>query len=230
MNSSPSKHAQLRALGLLRQQTRWPGYACIGDYHNGAYESEWVSPYTNSAHNVDADVMVLLQDWASDDWLRGPFVPAARDLGHTPKVPTNVTLIRLLRSTFGLELADVFATNLFPFVKLGAMNAEIPSHLLVRAATEFALPQVRVVRPRLVICLGLETFNAILGASALRRIRPLQIAVSNPVDLDGTRFFCQAHTGRLGQNIRNREGVERVSADWAQMRDWLDSLPDLRSD
>jgi len=60
LNSTPLKHAQLRALGKLRQQTRWPGYACIGDYHDGAYESEWVSPYTKSAHSVDADVMVHL--------------------------------------------------------------------------------------------------------------------------------------------------------------------------
>jgi hypothetical protein len=40
-------------------------YSGIGDYHDGAYECERVSPYTKTAGNVDADVMVLLQDWAS---------------------------------------------------------------------------------------------------------------------------------------------------------------------
>jgi plasmid stabilization system protein ParE len=42
---SMSKHAELLALAKLRQRTRYPGYKCIGDYHSGAYECDFVSPY-----------------------------------------------------------------------------------------------------------------------------------------------------------------------------------------
>jgi len=54
------KASQLLALARQRQADRWPGYHTIGDYHDGVYESEHVSPYTRSAGNVDADVFILL--------------------------------------------------------------------------------------------------------------------------------------------------------------------------
>ena len=57
------KNARLLALARLRQATRWPGYKSIADYHHGVYECDFVSPYTKTAGNVDAEVMVLLQDW-----------------------------------------------------------------------------------------------------------------------------------------------------------------------
>lgn len=97
------KDARLRQLGRIRQQTRWPGYSGIGDYHNGAYECDWVSPYTKTAGNVDAAVMVLLQDWASDEWCKGPFDQETADLGYTPSEPTSRNLVRLLQDTFGLS-------------------------------------------------------------------------------------------------------------------------------
>ena len=61
------------ALAKLRQATQWPGYKCIGDYHAGAYECDFVSPYTKKAGNVDAEIMVMLQDWGSDEWGSGRF-------------------------------------------------------------------------------------------------------------------------------------------------------------
>ena len=60
------KHAALLELAHRRQAARWPPYKYIGDYHGGAYECEFVSPYTKSAGNRDAKLMVLLQDWSSD--------------------------------------------------------------------------------------------------------------------------------------------------------------------
>ena len=56
------KHERLRALAAKRRADRWPGYRCIGDCHDGAYDCEYVSPYTKSAGNVDSPILVLLQD------------------------------------------------------------------------------------------------------------------------------------------------------------------------
>src|SRR5712692_282050 len=106
------KRTQLLALAKLRQATRWPGYKCIGDYptgaYAGAYECDFVSPYTKTAGNVDAEIMVMLQDWASDRFLSGPLHEPSATLGHTPNLPTNRNLIRLLKTTFGLTLTDVY--------------------------------------------------------------------------------------------------------------------------
>jgi len=212
------KHAGLLALAKIRQGTRWEGYKCIGDYHDGVYECDFVSPYTKSAGNVDADIMVLLQDWWSDAGMSGTIDEDSVKLGYGRSNRTDRNLIKLLDTTFGLTFRDIYATNLFPFIKLGAMNASIRQSDLIRAAREFALPQIRVVNPRLVICLGLVTFNAVRQARDLDPCRNIDGGIQSPFSIDRTRVWCQAHTGQQGQNMRNRGGVIRVPDDWRRMK------------
>ena len=68
-----AKIDQLLKFAKSMQSSRWAGYKGIGEYHQKRYECDFVSPYTKSAGNVDAHIMVLLQDWSSDEWLSGPF-------------------------------------------------------------------------------------------------------------------------------------------------------------
>src|SRR5438477_8132572 len=212
------KHAELLKLAKLRQATRWEGYKCIGDYPNGIYECDFVSPYTKTAGNVDAEILVMLQDWSSDESLRDLIDYELATLGHTPHLPTNRNLTRLLNATFGLTLRDIYGTNLFPFIKLGGMSKSIPRSDLVRAAREFALPQIRIVNPKLVVCLGLNTFNALRQACDLGPCLRIGLAIDSPFNIDSIRVWCQAHTGALGQNNRNKGGVDRVSHDWRKMK------------
>jgi restriction system protein len=161
--------------------------------------------------------MVLLQDWSSEERLSGPLDEDARDIGHTPSLDTNRNLQDLLFTHFGLALREIYATNLFPFIKPGPMDAEIPMADLVRAAKEFALPQIEIVEPRISVCLGLHTFNAVRAACGARRVSNIEQGVSSPFSHGVSQIWCQAHTGRLGKNNRNRGGVDRVSQDWARM-------------
>jgi restriction system protein len=210
------KQDLLLALAQKRKKTSWPGYGQIGDYHDGAYECDFVSPYTKSAGNIDAEIVVLLQDWSSDESLRGSLSSDCMRYGLTPTLPTNKRLVELLRHHFGVELEGVYATNLFPFIKKGGMSSSIPMGDLIRAAKEFALPQIRIVRPKLVICLGLNTFNAIRIACGHAPARPMDEAIASPFAFDESHVWCQAHTGARGQNNRGRE---RVAEDWRRMKD-----------
>lgn len=205
----------LLALAQKRKATSWPEYCRIGDYHDGVYECDFVSPYTKSAGNVDAEILVLLQDWSSDESLRGPLDSDSVRYGLTRTFPTNKRLSELLQSCFGVGLKDVYATNLFPFVKGGGISSSIPMSDLVRAAREFALPQIRIVRPKLVVCLGLNTFNAIRVASSHAPAHRMDEAVASPFTIDKARIWCQAHTGTRGQSNRGRE---RVAQDWRKMK------------
>jgi hypothetical protein len=212
------KHSRLKELALLRKNTRWPDYKCIGDYHGGVYECDFVSPYTRSAGNVDAELMTLLQDWSCDEVLSDPILPERLSLGHDPSRATNKRLKDLLQRHFGLELKDVYATNVFPFVKLGAMSASIPMRDLLRAAREFALPQIEIVRPRLAFCLGKAAFDAVALAAGRRRTESLADAIASPFEIGSTQIWCQAHTGQLGTMARNRtRGADQVERDWACM-------------
>jgi len=176
-----TKQSDLFALAKLRQRTRYPGYNCIGDYHAGSYECDFVSPYTKTAGDVDAQIMVMLQDWASDEVLSDKLHEPSATLGHDPSLPTNRNLNRLLNKTFGLTLQDIYGTNLFPFVKPGGMSKSIRQADLNAAARQFALPQVRIVNPKLLICLGLVTFNALRKACDLSHAQTLRLQLRVPL-------------------------------------------------
>jgi uracil-DNA glycosylase len=124
-------------------------------------------------------------------------------------------LIELLRSHFGVELADVYATNLFPFIKKGGINSSIPMRDLVRAAKDFALPQMRIVQPKLIVCLGLNTFNAIRIACGHKPAQRMNEAIASPFTHEESRLWCQAHTRARGQNNRGRG---RAEEDWLKMK------------
>ena len=215
--ASENKKTQLLELGKLRRSARWPGYKCIGDYHDGAYESDFVSPYTKTAGNINADIMVILQDWWSDDGMSGPLNEDSAKLGYCRWVVTNQNLKQLLSDHFEVGLEQVYGTNLFPFIKLGKKNSSIKSSDMTRAAREFALPQIRIVNPRLVISIGIETFNALRKACELPTCDTTSDAIDSPFEIGSTRVWCQSHTGQLGRNNRNKGGVDRVSDDWKKM-------------
>jgi len=115
----------------------------------------------------------------------------------------------LLKSHFNLDLADTYGTNLFPFIKAGSLSSAIPIRDLERAAREFALPQIEIVEPKVVICLGLRTFNALRRVLGTEPFKNVAAAIASPISFKRSRIWCQAHTGALGQNNRNRGGVDR---------------------
>ncbi|MGH7788026.1 MAG: uracil-DNA glycosylase family protein [Candidatus Binatia bacterium] len=139
------------------------------------------------------------------------------DRGHDPKRPTTRRLKDLLHRHLQLEMEDVYATNLFPFIKPGSMSARIPQRDLVRAAVEFALPQIEIVYPRIVVSLGKTAFNTLAIATGHLRAGNLADAIASPFDIGATKVWCQAHPGSIGTNLRNRGGVDRVNDDWNRM-------------
>ena len=213
------KAERMRSLVDKRRREVWPGYTRIADYHDGIYEAEHVCPYSKSACNLDARIMVMLQDWISHDAISAPVDENMVRHGQLPHLPTNRNLKRLLLQTFGLSLGETFATDLFPFIKPGGMSTYIPTRDLRRAAREYGLPQIEIVSPELVVCIGLATFNAVRSACGLDAVRPLGAAIDQPFRWKETHVWCQAHTGGMGYNMRSRGDPTRVAADWARMRD-----------
>ena len=139
------KHSQLLELAQKRKLSRWNGYKCIGDYHGGGFECDYVSPYTKSAHNVDSEIMVILQDWSSDEEMSDPRDPEAmKKYGYTPSLGTNIKLISLLKAHFGVKgLNDVYATNLFPFIKPWRLKCAYPSKRLSSCRSRVCLATSR---------------------------------------------------------------------------------------
>lgn len=219
----------LKSLALKRRRTRWKDqkgklYFGFGDsrYGGGQYECDFVSPYTKTAGNVDSTIMVMLQDWSSDQALRRTsFNADIKTYGYYPPLPTNRNLERLLREHFDLGLCDIYGTNLFPFIKQGEISERVNPGDLVKAAKEFGWPQIKIVQPKLVICLGKETFNALAIAAYIEPAHSLALAIKKPFQYGKTWIWCQAHTGSWGQNGRKRE---QVAKDWRRMKMFCEKL------
>lgn len=211
------KKRALLVLAKKRQKTHWRGYHSIGEYRNGVYECNHVSPYTKSAGNVDSSVMVILQDWSSHNALKGPKNQDSIDFGYSRTLATNRRLAELLGEFFQLTLNQIYATNLFPFIKRGQLSERIPQEAYIRAAEEFCIPQIEIVNPKLVICLGLQTFNAIrtVRLSESNYVRNIDTALRSHIRIGDSEVWCQAHTGARGQNAR---GKKQVLADWRKMK------------
>ena len=211
---SRRKLSTLRAIGRRRRTTKWRGYLSLSDFPDCVKESQFVSPYTEGARQVNSPIFVLLQDWVSEDYLRRSPAPELLTLGRDPRLPTNRRLEELLRKHFRRTIDSIFATNLFPYIKPGRIDRAIPFPDLQRAACAFGVPQMQAVAPRLVICLGLSTFNAIRRARGLPAVRPLDKAVRSPFRLGRSQIWCQAHTGSRGQQNRGRKSADD---DWRRM-------------
>ena len=195
------KRARLRALaGQRKRDTSFrPRYTNLADHQDGYYECPHVSPFTLSARNVEADVFVMLQDWSSSEWLNRNRSAVVRAHGHEPSLPTNRRLQQYLLRYLGVPLAGTYATNLFPFVKPGPLSQKIPQRVLTRAARCYAMPQVRRVGPTTVVCLGLQTYNAVRESLGRAPYRAFRNALRWPTQNGATTFFCVPHTGALGE-------------------------------
>lgn len=208
------KAEKLVALARQRQKDRLPPHASIGEFHRGAYEADHVSPWTKSASNCDSPLMVVAQDWAGSDYLAAAFRPVLVEFGYDPSLPTNKNLQRLLRTHFRRDFSQVYATNLFPFAKAGAMKATIPAADMRYSARKYLLPQIEIVQPTLVICLGRLTYNTVRNVLGLDTVRAMDAMVSSRTRLGSTSIVGVAHPGQLGTNHR---GIDQVEKDWAAL-------------
>ena len=185
------KNEALLRLARLRQSFRLDGYAAIGDFHDGIFECDHVSPWTKSGGNVDAEIMVVGQDWSSSDALaKGPPSLARAKLGFNPLLLTNTNLDDLLQRHFGLTRAECYLTNLFPYIKPGNASAPIPLKDLVVCAKKFTLQEIRIVSP----------VSDLSGEQVIERMRRFQ------PDEDLLAFF-------ISVDPEQREEIRRLCKD-----------------
>ena len=193
-----SKASRLLSLTKQRQNDSMEGFSKLSDFHDGYYECEYVAPWTISARNTDADLMLISQDWASADFLNKEKNPKQKEFGQVEGLPTNKTLKKLLNDHMGMAFSDTYATDAFVFIKNGSMSAPIPFAALVESTKKYALPQIEIVKPKMVICLGSAPFNAIRRTANLQRMALSEaFKVTTPFHTmhAGVPIFGVAHPG-----------------------------------
>lgn len=208
----------LQKLGDKRRAFSAPeGCLALADFHGGYYECEFVSPWTLSARNVDAQLAIVLQDWCGSDYLAQPIRPQLKELGHDPALATNINLKRLL-AVIGLNLDDVFGTNAFPFVKRGKMSSKVEGLNLDRTFSEFVLPQIEIVGPTLVVLFGKAVYNSACRVLGAKSASNLAMAIASPIHFRDVTYVASVHPG---SKIGIHRGWQDAFEDWRVIGEML---------
>jgi len=192
-------------------------YRKLGDFHDGIYDfDEHVVPYSKSACNTNCEIMFIAQDWASEDFMmRGPDFEQAQH-GHDKKLPFNKLFFRILDEIFNMKFSDTYSTDAFVFIKPGKMDAKIPAKDMCRSSLQYALPQIDIIKPKLVICMGGSPYNGIRRALGMKSVK-VKDALGEMFSYGQTRIMIGTH---LGSNVTSRigghEGQFRI---WGDLHD-----------
>jgi uracil-DNA glycosylase family 4 len=148
-------------------------YKCAG----GMFDPGDIGVWSSWQGGLDAFAIVVGQDW-------GNAAAFVLQRGRDNASQTNRMLKELLESA-GLQISlpsglphrdELFFTNAILCLKPDRDQKSPHSQWLANCGEHFLKPQIELVRPELVICLGECAYNAVLRAYGIRR-RPFRQAV-----------------------------------------------------
>ncbi|MBU3656340.1 MAG: hypothetical protein FGM23_08320 [Alphaproteobacteria bacterium] len=220
---------RIRDLSYKRRQDRLEGFLNVSDFHDGRYDThDFVSPYSKTACNLDADVMLIGQDWSSEDRLNKGYSEVIAKLGYDPTIPTNKNLKKLLKEFLNLDFGDCYATNLFVFIKKNGMSGSIPKKDFVYCANKYTIEEIKIINPKIVICMGSNAFK-ILSKIMTGNEKTLKDYNDPIYDANsGAHIIGVYHPG--GQGTANAGGTEKVRERWAKIGEFYQTADfDMRA-
>lgn len=180
---------------------------------------------------LEPDILVVGQDWGNPDTAEGRSCLDAIKKG-TPYLsssafPSDRHLAALFKAVWDIDIGQknerLFFTNIVLGYRTGKNTGPLKAPQLAHDLGYFKT-LVHILRPRIVICLGRNTFVYALRAYGERMAFPGgYVSALNShdtcMDLDGTRFYGMSHCGNYG--CKNRGGT--VSKGLAlQIQDWME--------
>src|SRR5262245_15869032 len=185
----------------------------------GVYDSEEIGPWTRWQGALNAELMVVGQDWGDIAYFEShQGLDEARN-------PTNRRLRELLAQAgfvvpevgAGPGRGIVFLTNAILCLKSGGLGAPVRSAWFAECGTRFLRPQIELVRPRAVVALGERAYRAICRAFGIRPV-PFRTAVESGGDaevLPGVQLFPVYHCSP--RVLAATRTWEKQEADWRRI-------------
>lgn len=180
---------------------------------------EHVAPFSQSSFNLDSDLMFIWQDWASEAYLLNKDVREQTERGYNPYLPSNKNFDLLLEEILGLTRAQTYSTDAFVFIKPNHMSGRIKRADLALSAKTYALAQIEIIRPKMVVCVGGETYRAIRSALGVRESFKVnsQCLTQKPLVYHGACIYGVTHIGGLG--VSGLKGFDNIKAQWTFLRE-----------
>jgi DNA polymerase len=196
--------------------------ACV---EGGIYDSDHIGPWSCWQGDLDAEIMVVGQDWGG---LK--FFEAWKGIDPPFGNPTNSNLSVLLHQ-FGISIKPpqepqdqkIFLTNMILCLKGGDLQAPIKDEWLTNCSGNFFSLLVEIVKPKIILALGKRVSETILDLYGISysKSAPLSLLMNgSPFKLtESTSLFPVYHCGAGGVN-RNRP-MEMQEEDWRKAAEWF---------
>lgn len=184
------------------------------------FDGAEIGPWTRWQGDLDARLMIVGQDWGG--------VPSfVRQGGWNLDSETNRFLRGLLKSVLvdvdapepfmPVNRNGVFATNAALCLKAAGDSSHVRAPCFRNCRSAFLKPQIEIVQPLVVVCLGLEAYSATMNAFGLPPERTLRDAVESQLRvriLAETEIVPVFHCSRQGQRTRS---IEQQTLDWQRV-------------
>jgi len=195
------------------------------------YDSDQIGPWSTWQGDLDADILIVGQDWgdvATFQAFAGKNEPA---LGMY-KFASDANLVELL-GLAGVDIgyplqpnksASVFLTNAVLCLK-PKMDTPVKSQWRCNCGSLFLRPLIEIIRPKLVITLGGDAYKTIKEAYHRPRNsfgKAVKQGQQKPIDMDGFSLVPVFHPGNNGMRVHKRPEHEQI---WQRIGDYIAALP-----
>jgi DNA polymerase len=186
----------------------------------GTFDSNQIGPWTRWQGSLDAQIMVIGQDWGDKRYFED------NKGGEAKSNPTNKTLIQLLAGV-GINLAVpeeekqlqvAFFTNAILCLKGNGLQGPV-KRCWFQNCSVFLKKQVEIVAPKIVISLGEMAFRALLAAFELKA-GGFKAAVEDSKGIllpNGSILFPVYHCG--ARILNTHRSINQQRQDWEKVNE-----------
>ena len=196
-------------------------YKKLGDFHpyidvNGV---KWELDPEDNIHlvpwsktsNIESDIMIIAQDWASEEFIKSNEDKSHYTIGYAPKLKTNKFLEKFLGQYFHIKFDNIYRTDAFVFVKPDGMSTKIPPRDIRLSVRNYIIPLIDIMKPKSIISIGGAAYNCIRLEYNLDYLAIKCADEAVIIGDGGSRLWCVPHTGGRGVSLTKGQSAERWS-------------------
>jgi DNA polymerase len=184
----------------------------------GKYDSGEIGVWSGWQGGLDALVMIVGQDWGA---VRNFQLQHGVDIASaTIKMLCELLALAGLKAELPsgqTQRGDLFSTNAVLCLKHGGDQAKVRPEWIRNCSNHFLRPQIEIIQPKLIVCLGQVAYEAVLKAYGHRCGR-FRDAVEREAPLElpgGTKTVAVYHCGRRILNTHRKLEAQRL--DWQRV-------------
>lgn len=188
------------------------------------YDENQIGPWSSWQGNLDADILVIGQDWGDINHYLKNGENEGREEEENSTNKNLIELFKMINIDIGTPInpnkkAAVFFTNAILGIKDNGMSSKVKEQWEKECTENFLYPLIEIIKPKIILTLGTVPFKAIKRVYKLKQKPVLRELINqNPIILDSTKIFAFYHCGGLG--LANRK-LDIQKEDWIRINEYI---------